>query len=165
MEPEPQPPANPATNHGDVGRLRGGSKSFVWTPLIVCKVALLFLLSGVTEIGGGWLIWQAVREGKPRWWAAAGSAVLVAYGFVPTLQPLNEFGRLYAVCKSLTPAHSMYRAVSRLRDCRADGGVFIALSYAWGWRFDGVKPDLGDIIGSTVALAGMCIALFWPRRN
>tara|TARA_B110001452_G_scaffold1814_1_gene1620 strand:+ start:121 stop:765 length:645 start_codon:yes stop_codon:yes gene_type:complete len=171
-EPEPLPPAERAGSgatdptRSEVRRLRGGSKSFVWTPLIVGKVALLFLLSGVLEIGGGWLIWQAVREGRPRWWAAVGSAVLVMYGFVPTLQPLNEFGRLYAVCASLTTSPPCpCLPVSLLHGCRADGGVFIALSYAWGWRFDGVKPDLGDIVGSAVALTGMCIALFWPRRN
>ena len=89
---------------------------FVWTPLIVLKVAGLFLLAGLAEIGGGWLVWQAVREGKPWWWAVAGSVVLVGCGFVPTLQPLSDFGRLYAVY----------------------GGIFIALSYLWGYIFDGV---------------------------
>ena len=64
----------------------------------------------IAEIGGGWLVWQAVREGKPWWWAAMGSVVLVAYGFIPTPQPLSDFGRLYAVY----------------------GGIFIGLSYGWG---------------------------------
>ena len=62
-------------------------------------------------------------------------------GFVPTLQPLSDFGRLYAVY----------------------GGLFIAMSYGWGYVFDGMKPDLGDLIGSILALLGVCIALFWPR--
>ena len=114
-----------------------------WTLEVVLRVGLLFLLAGLTEIGGGWLVWQALREGKPWWWAACGSAVLVLYGFVPCLQPLSDFGRLYAVY----------------------GGVFIALSYGWGWLVDGVKPDLGDAIGSAVAVVGVCIALFWPRER
>ena len=60
---------------------------------------------------------------------------------LPTLQPLPDFGRLYAVY----------------------GGLFIAMSYGWGYVFDGMKPDLGDLIGSILALLGVCIALFWPR--
>ena len=104
-------------------------------------IAVLFLLTGLAEIGGGWLVWQAVREGKPWWWALLGSLTLVVYGFIPTLQPLPDFGRLYAVY----------------------GGLFIAMSYIWGVRFDGLKTDRGDVIGSIVALVGVGIALLWPR--
>ena len=114
---------------------------FEWAPWVVMKVAALFLLSGLAEIGGGWLVWQAVRAGKPWWWALLGSAVLVLYGFIPTLQPLSDFGRLYAVY----------------------GGIFIVLSYCWGVRFDGLRVDRGDIVGSILALAGVGVALFWPR--
>jgi hypothetical protein len=39
---------------------------------------------------------QAVREGKSMLWAAAGAVVLIAYGFVPTAQPILNFGRIYA---------------------------------------------------------------------
>jgi len=81
-----------------------------WTLGVILQVLLLFLLAAVCEIGGGWLVWQAVRESKPAWWAAAGSLVLVLYGFSVTLQPVEEFGRLYAVY----------------------GGLFIACSLAWG---------------------------------
>ena len=126
---------------GSVNRKAAPAVQFAWTPLVVLKGAALFILAGLAEIGGGWLVWQAVREGKPRWWAAAGSLMLVAYGFIPTLQPLPDFGRLYAVY----------------------GGMFIAMSYCWGYIFDGMKPDLGDLIGSIMAVAGVCIALFWPR--
>ena len=70
---------------------------FNWTPWIVIKVVSLFLLTGLTEIGGGWLVWQTVRQGRPWWWALLGSLTLVIYGFIPTLQPLQDFGRMYAV--------------------------------------------------------------------
>ena len=107
----------------------------------VGTVAVLFLASGIAEIGGGWLVWRAVREGAPWWWAAFGAVALVVYGFIPCLQPFDSFGRLYA----------------------AYGGVFIAMSFGWGQLFDGMVCDRGDIIGSAVALAGVAIVLFWPR--
>ena len=53
-----------------------------WTALVVVQVAALFLVAGLAEIGGGWLVWQSVRESKPWWWALAGSGVS-AEGFDP----------------------------------------------------------------------------------
>ena len=110
--------------------------------LVVVQVAALFLLAGLAEIGGGWLIWEAVRgQGRPWYWAAAGGVVLVTYGFIPTLQPLTDFGRLYA----------------------AYGGIFIGMSFAWARVVDGMALDKGDVIGSAVALIGVAIVLLWPR--
>ncbi|EOD20985.1 hypothetical protein EMIHUDRAFT_463817 [Emiliania huxleyi CCMP1516] len=112
-----------------------------WTTPTVLYVSLLFFAAGLAEIGGGWLVWQAARENQPRWWAVAGSIILMIYGFLPTLQPLDDFGRLYAVY----------------------GGVFIGMSFAWGYLVDGIVPDRGDIVGSIVAALGVAIVLFWPR--
>ena len=39
---------------------------------------------------------QAVREGKSAVWGVAGGVILIAYGFVPTAQPILNFGRIYA---------------------------------------------------------------------
>ncbi|CAK0786617.1 hypothetical protein CVIRNUC_009831 [Coccomyxa viridis] len=120
---------------------RSAEEPFHWTaPTVVLAVAL-FLIAGLCEIGGGWLVWQAVREGKPALWGAAGGAILVAYGFVPTAQPILNFGRIYAVY----------------------GGFFILLSYAWGWAIDKERPDTGDCIGAAVAIAGVAVAFFYPR--
>ena len=101
----------------------------------------LFFAAGLAEIGGGWLVWKAVREGAPRWWAACGGLVLAAYGFIPCLQPIDDFGRLYA----------------------AYGGIFIGMSFAWARIVDGMVLDKGDVIGSAVALIGVAIVLLWPR--
>lgn len=101
----------------------------------------MFILAGLFEIGGGWLVWSTVRENKPWWWALLGSVVLVGYGFLPTLQPVDDFGRVYAVY----------------------GGYFIALSFAWGYAVDGLQVDIGDIFGSMVAFTGVLIIFFWPR--
>jgi small multidrug resistance family-3 protein len=37
------------------------------------------------------------------------------------------------------------------------------LSYIFGWLLDGIKPDIGDISGGSIALIGVCVAMFWPR--
>ena len=103
----------------------------------------LFFAAGLAEIGGGWLVWKAVREGAPRWWAACGGLVLAAYGFIPCLQPIDDFGRLYA----------------------AYGGIFIGMSFAWARVVDGMALDRGDVIGSAVALIGVAIVLLWPRGS
>ncbi|MDX2253194.1 MAG: YnfA family protein, partial [Nitrospira sp.] len=70
----------------------------------------LFVLAGLCEIGGGYLVWLAMREGKHWSYGAAGAAILILYGVIPTLQPAH-FGRVYA----------------------AYGGMFILLSLLWGW--------------------------------
>ena len=77
----------------------------------ISKSISYFLLAGLCEIGGGYLIWLWLREGKPLIYAFVGSIILVLYGIIPTLQPAN-FGRVYA----------------------AYGGIFIALSILWGWK-------------------------------
>jgi small multidrug resistance family-3 protein len=108
--------------------------------MTVTKSIMYFVAAGFCEICGGYLFWLWLREKQTPWYALAGAVLLVAYGFVPTLQPAN-FGRVYA----------------------AYGGVFIVLSILWGWRIDKIIPDRFDIIGGLVALAGVCIIMYWPR--
>lgn len=99
-----------------------------------------FVLAGLFEIGGGYLLWLWLREGKSLSYALAGAIILVLYGVIPTLQPAN-FGRVYA----------------------AYGGVFIALSILWGWGIDKVVPDRFDIIGGLISLVGVMVIMYWPR--
>lgn len=112
-----------------------------WTPLMVFQAIGIFVLSGCAEIFGGWLVWKAVRDGRPFWWMILGSIILVIYGFLPTAQPTDSFGRIYAVY----------------------GGFFIILSFLAGWYLDGDRPDIGDIVGGSIALIGALVVLFWPR--
>jgi drug/metabolite transporter superfamily protein YnfA len=112
------------------------------SPAGIALSLFLFLFAGVLEIGGGYLVWRGVREKwRPEWTIPLGCVVLCAYGFAPCAQPLDSFGRIYAVY----------------------GGFFIVLSYLWGYVFDGMRPDVGDYVGSAIALAGVCVAWFWPR--
>lgn len=115
--------------------------SFQWTALTVLQALVLFILAGFAEIGGGWLVWKSVRNSKPWWWAVIGSLILVIYGFLPTLQPTDSFGRIYAVY----------------------GGFFIVLSFLAGWWLDGARPDIGDVTGGAISIVGVLIILFWPR--
>ena len=108
--------------------------------LLIVKSLAYFILAGLCEIGGGYLIWLWLREGKSAWLAVVGAIVLVCYGVVPTLQPAN-FGRVYA----------------------AYGGVFIVLSLIWGFVVDRIQPDRFDLIGGTLALTGAFVMMFWPR--
>lgn len=99
-----------------------------------------FLLAGLLEIGGGYLVWQWLREGKPAGWALLGSLLLVLYGVIPTLQP-THFGRVYS----------------------AYGGVFVVMSIWWGWKFDQTPPDRFDVLGAGLVLVGVGIIMYWPR--
>jgi small multidrug resistance family-3 protein len=76
----------------------------------VVRSIALFVLAAVAEIGGAWLVWQGVREHRGSLWIGAGICALGAYGFVATLQPDAQFGRILA----------------------AYGGVFVAGSLLWG---------------------------------
>ncbi|MDZ8084980.1 MAG: YnfA family protein [Nostoc sp. DedQUE12b] len=104
------------------------------------KSLLYFLWAGLLEIGGGYLIWLWLREGKPSWLGILGGIALAFYGVIATLQPTN-FGRVYA----------------------AYGGVFIAMAMLWGWKVDGVTPDRYDFIGGCLALISVLIIMFAPR--
>jgi hypothetical protein len=67
---------------------------FHWTAEKVALSLFLFVLAGLTEVGGGWLMWQTLRLGKAWWLAVFGAVVLVIYGIVPTFQPVDNFGRV-----------------------------------------------------------------------
>ena len=100
-----------------------------------------FAVAGLAEIGGGCLVWLWLREGCSPWLGVLGAAILFLYGVIPTLQPAN-FGRVYA----------------------AYGGIFIVLSILWGWKVDKIPPDRYDLVGGVVALLGVLIIMYWPRR-
>jgi len=48
---------------------------------------MLFILAGIFEIGGGYLIWLWLCEGKGLIFAFSRAIVLFLYGIVPTFQP------------------------------------------------------------------------------
>lgn len=42
----------------------------------------LFVLAGLCEIGGGYLVWGWMREQKPLFWGLAGATILALYGVI-----------------------------------------------------------------------------------
>jgi small multidrug resistance family-3 protein len=111
--------------------------------MTVTRSILLFALAAVAEIGGAWLIWQGVREHRGWTWMGAGVVVLGVYGFVATLQPDANFGRILA----------------------AYGGVFVAGSLLWGMALDGFRPDRWDVAGAVMCLVGVAVIMYAPRHT
>lgn len=110
--------------------------------MTILKSLFIFLLAGVCEIGGGYLIWLCIKESKSILFGVAGAIILILYGLVATLQT-EGFGRVYATY----------------------GGIFIIMSIVWACIFDNFKPDRYDIIGAIIALIGVCIICYAPRAN
>ncbi|OZF35391.1 hypothetical protein CH294_12230 [Rhodococcus sp. 14-2483-1-1] len=107
----------------------------------IVKSVMLFAVAALFEIGGAWLVWQGIREHRGWLWAGAGVIALGAYGFVATLQPDANFGRILA----------------------AYGGVFVAGSLLWSMVLDGFRPDRWDITGASIALIGVAVIMYGPR--
>lgn len=109
---------------------------------IIGVTLLFFFIAGLCEIGGGYLVWLWLRDGMSWILGALGGLVLFLYGIVPTFQP-SHFHRIYA----------------------AYGGVFIVMSILWGWFLEGMPPDRYDILGTVVAVSGVAIIFYMPRKG
>jgi small multidrug resistance family-3 protein len=101
-----------------------------------------FFIAGLCEIGGGYLVWLWLREDMSWVLGAIGGFILFLYGIVPTLQP-SYFHRIYA----------------------AYGGVFIAMALLWGLLFENAIPDLYDMLGAIIAIIGIVIIFYVPRKG
>jgi small multidrug resistance family-3 protein len=112
-------------------------------PVDTLRSIALFIVAAIAEIGGAWLVWQGVREHRGWIWIGAGVIALGIYGFVATLQPDADFGRILA----------------------AYGGIFVAGSLAWGMVMDGFRPDRYDVIGALVCLVGVAVIMYAPRPS
>lgn len=100
----------------------------------------LFVVAALLEIGGGYLVWLWLREGKKISIGLIGGIILFVYGLIPTLQPSN-FGRVYA----------------------AYGGIFVVIAIVWGFVIGKKRPDRFEIIGGIIVLMGALIIFYYPR--
>jgi small multidrug resistance family-3 protein len=101
-----------------------------------------FLVAGLCEIGGGYLVWLWLRESHSWIFGLIGGFILFLYGIVPTFQK-THFHRTYA----------------------AYGGIFIVMSIGWGYFFEGITPDTFDIVGTIIASLGVVIIFYYPRKE
>ncbi|MDA8058874.1 MAG: YnfA family protein [Leptospirillum sp.] len=99
-----------------------------------------FVLSGILEVGGGYLVWRWLREQQSPWQGVAGMIILALYGISATKIPA-PFGRVYA----------------------AYGGVFIVVSIFWAMAFDHFSPDGWDKAGAVLVLFGVGMMILAPR--
>lgn len=104
------------------------------------KAILIFIIAGILEIGGGYLIWMWLRKGFNLGYGVAGAFILAGCAIVTTFQS-SSFGRVSA----------------------AYGAFFIVMSIIWAAYFDGFKPDRYDVIGSIVCVVGAMIIYYGPR--
>ena len=113
------------------------SESMALVP--IARSVALFVVASLLEIGGGYLVWLWLRDGKGVMIGALGGLTLFVYGVVPTLQPAG-FGRVYA----------------------AYGGIFVVLSLVWGRVVDRQPVDRYDMLGGLLCLAGVAVIMYWP---
>ncbi|MBB1271702.1 YnfA family protein [Psychromonas sp. SR45-3] len=104
------------------------------------KTIALFVLTAITEIVGCYLPYLWLKQDKSILLLLPAACSLALFAWLLSLHPAAS-GRVYA----------------------AYGGVYIFVAIVWLWAVDGVKPTVWDMVGASVALAGMAIIMFAPR--
>ena len=69
-----------------------------------------FILAGIAEIGGGYLVWLYLKDDKSPWYMLAGAITLIIYGIIPTLQEA-PFGKVYAAYGGILLPYLFYGAI------------------------------------------------------
>ena len=105
------------------------------------KTFLLFVATAIAEILGCYLPYLWLRQGKSALLLIPASVSLAIFVWLLTLHPTAS-GRVYA----------------------AYGGVYVAVALVWLRAVESVKLGVWDIVGSLIALLGMCIIMFAPRH-
>ena len=102
---------------------------------------LVYAAAAAAEIGGCYAVWAVLRNGAPKSWLLVGVCLLVIFAWLLTLIPSASAGRAFA----------------------AYGGIYIVASIGAMWFLERTMPDVWDISGGLVCLAGAALILFAPR--
>jgi small multidrug resistance family-3 protein len=102
----------------------------------------LFVVTAIAEIVGCYLPYLWLKKNGSAWLMLPAAASLALFAWLLTLHP-TAAGRVYA----------------------AYGGIYIGVAIVWLWLVDGQKPTQWDLVGATVAMAGMAIIMLAPRTN
>lgn len=102
---------------------------------------LVYAGAALAEIAGCFAFWAWLRTGKSALWVLPGLVSLTLFAWLLTLVESSAAGRAYA----------------------AYGGVYICASLLWLWLVEKTRPDIWDMAGAGLCLAGAAIILFGPR--
>jgi small multidrug resistance family-3 protein len=102
---------------------------------------IVYVGAALAEIAGCFAFWAWLRTGKSALWMLPGLASLALFAWLLTLVESSAAGRAYA----------------------AYGGVYICASLLWLWLVEKTRPDVWDMAGAGLCLAGAAIILFGPR--
>jgi len=97
----------------------------------------IYLASAFFELVGSYALWSVMRLDRSPLWLVGGVASLVIFAWLLTRIGVDSSGRAYA----------------------AYGGIYILASLVWLWRVDGRTPDIYDIIGVGLSVAGTLVIL------
>lgn len=95
----------------------------------------------LAEIAGCFAFWAVWRLGASPLWLVPGLLALAAFAWGLTLVPGTAAGRVYA----------------------GYGGIYVAASILWLWLIEGQRPDVYDLAGGAIILAGAAVILGAPR--
>lgn len=109
--------------------------------MIVARTLALFVVTAGAEIAGCYLPWLWLRRQRSPLLLAPAALSLALFAWLLTLHPMMA-SRTYA----------------------AYGGVYVATALGWMWLVERQRPDRWDLVGATVAIVGMSIIAFAPRR-
>ena len=105
------------------------------------RTFLAFGLAAVCEIAGCFTAWMWLRLDRSPLWLLPGTAALVVFALALTQVEAAFAGRAFA----------------------AYGGIYIAASLVWAKVVEDRSPDLADVLGGLLCMAGAAIILFGRR--
>jgi small multidrug resistance family-3 protein len=103
--------------------------------------ALWFLLAACCEIAGCYAFWLWLRLGRSALWILPGVLSLLLFALILTRVEAAYAGRAYA----------------------AYGGVYIVASLGWLAWVERSPPQLTDLLGAGLCLAGAALILYGPQ--
>ena len=105
--------------------------------LFFVKTIALFVVTAIAEIGGCYLAYLWLRQGKTAWLIIPSLVCLALFAWLLTFHP-TAAGRTYA----------------------AYGGIYVTMALAWLWWIEGVQPDRWDLVGGAITVSGMLVIAF-----